>query len=276
MNWMCSILILVFVMSVSGGALSLAWKLLLPFLQSRADACRVYTLLKSTVWGYLLPVPVLLKELQPGYCSLCSTYAFAGVFLLFDIWCAGMVWAVVRILFLRRHLKWILQAKIPVSREEEDFLRKLTHHMGIRRRMRICRCYRAPSPCICGILKPMIILPVTAFKKEELEMILYHELVHLKKRDELWKMVFEMMGVIFWFMPSARVMKRELSRWAEAECDELCCRRYPVRKYFGQMMEMLAGDQASSFRRGDTSINGKGEFYWRVTNIVKNREKETS
>ena len=64
-------------------------------------------------------------------------------------------------------------------------------------------CTSIQSPLTFGIFKSTILLPqsVLGMTEEEQKYLLYHELVHAKHRDSLWKILAVIIATIYWFNP---------------------------------------------------------------------------
>lgn len=81
---------------------------------------------------------------------------------------------------------------------------------------------RIISPVTCGILHPRIIFPKNMdFKNtRSVEHILRHEYVHIRRFDNLWKVVMLAAVCVHWFNPLAWVMWVCFNRDMELACDE--------------------------------------------------------
>lgn len=68
-------------------------------------------------------------------------------------------------------------------------------------------------------------------------MILYHELMHYKQKDVLWRPVFALIRLLYWFNPLFGYLWKEIELWSEASCDAGCCeKKFTAKTYFGRMM----------------------------------------
>jgi beta-lactamase regulating signal transducer with metallopeptidase domain len=75
--------------------------------------------------------------------------------------------------------------------------------------VRICR--RIGEPILLGIWRPLILLPPCVLIKcrpEQLELILLHELAHIRRRDNLVLLVQRSAEVLFWFQPAIWMVSR--------------------------------------------------------------------
>lgn len=62
--------------------------------------------------------------------------------------------------------------------------------MAITKKPRLMLCKKAPSPMIIGFLKPRLVLTRDDGSDEQLRFIIRHELIHYKRRDVWFKLLF--------------------------------------------------------------------------------------
>ena len=74
-------------------------------------------------------------------------------------------------------------------------------------------------PMAYGIFHRRIVLPEIEYGEEEIDIILHHELIHHKHHDLLWKAIFMMVHITYWFHPGMKDLIRQLDQWGEAYCD---------------------------------------------------------
>jgi beta-lactamase regulating signal transducer with metallopeptidase domain len=83
------------------------------------------------------------------------------------------------------------------------------------------------GPLICGFTSPSIILPTHTLaecSREELRLILAHELAHVKRRDLIWAWLPLLAKGLFFFHPLVWLLHREWLFTQEAACDALALR----------------------------------------------------
>ena len=82
-------------------------------------------------------------------------------------------------------------------------------------------------PTVVGLLRPMILLPasvLTGLSAGELELIVAHELAHVRRYD-LWVNLLQRAAeVVLFFNPALWYLSRQISTLREYCCDELVCR----------------------------------------------------
>jgi beta-lactamase regulating signal transducer with metallopeptidase domain len=136
--------------------------------------------------------------------------------------------------------------------ESGDLLRRclaLADSLGIARRVSVGICDRLAMPVLIGIVRPLILLPpiaLSGWSAEQLEMILLHELAHLRRWDNLVNLLQRFVESLLFFHP----VVWWLSGWVRLE-RELCCDRLVVER-MGQPVayaEMLVALSGPSGRR---------------------------
>jgi len=74
------------------------------------------------------------------------------------------------------------------------------------------------SPAVYGIIKPKIILPAD-IAEADLEYILKHEGIHIRRRDNLWRVVAVVTACVHWFNPFAWLFLKNFFYDMELACD---------------------------------------------------------
>lgn len=75
-----------------------------------------------------------------------------------------------------------------------------------------------PSPCLIGVVKPMIALPLT-LPPDALKEALTHELCHYKAKDTWWALVRGVCCAVHWFNPLVWIAQRFVKADCELACD---------------------------------------------------------
>lgn len=77
------------------------------------------------------------------------------------------------------------------------------------------------SPMVLGAFYPIIVIPQTdGMPASDLSYMLEHEVVHIKRRDILYKWVVQITVCIHWFNPLVHLMAKDINRMCELSCDE--------------------------------------------------------
>lgn len=138
----------------------------------------------------------------------------AGISLLdivIGIWMAGsLVFASVHFISYSHYKRQLMKK----GRIIEDAL--ILHQMfelkcelHIRHTIQAIEYHEAESPMIIGFFRPVFVLPKEQYSSEELFFILKHELVHLKRKDVYFKLLFVTANAVHWFNPFVWIMPKE-------------------------------------------------------------------
>lgn len=157
----------------------------------------------------------------------------------FYIWLAGAVTMlfILSALYIREYRK--IREALPVEKESGEYLRKLAR---IPARVRLQVSDRLVSPVTFGIVRPKIVLPKDLLRgflppkallsgdllpevlppenDSQLKFALIHEMVHIKRADNLRKMVMLLALCVHWFNPLVWLMYFLFNRDIELSCDE--------------------------------------------------------
>ncbi len=104
---------------------------------------------------------------------------------------------------------------------EREFV-ALARRMGVRQ-VTLAGSARIDSPLVVGVLRPCVLVPVSAVVKlsrEELHMLLAHELAHVSRRDGLRSLAVELVADALFFHPIVWRMRAALEREREFACDD--------------------------------------------------------
>ncbi len=106
------------------------------------------------------------------------------------------------------------------SKERSELLTFIKTKLNIRQKVDICVCDYYGSPMLMGVTKPVIVLPRQEYNRQQLAMIISHELTHLKRFDVVYKMVLQIVKYVYWFNPLIWLMARYAEEDIELSCDE--------------------------------------------------------
>lgn len=144
-------------------------------------------------------------------------------------WLATAYWLAVAALSLRLVLG--LSGARRLAREsasisDEDMLQFVADQcqlLGIRTVPLVAYCRDVAVPTVIGVLRPTILLPfvaTTAMTTTEIETILTHELVHIRRYDQLFVLWQRIVEILFFFHPAVWLLSRRISDVREHCCDD--------------------------------------------------------
>jgi len=150
-------------------------------------------------------------------------------------WIDAMWLAGVLILSLRTVGGWIvirrlrMSALVAIPESVRITFNRLSERMGIRRRIELLGCERISGPLAMGVFRSVVLLPVSALTHltpDQLEVVLAHELAHIRRGDYLWNMIQTVVETLFFFHPAVWWLGGHLRQQRELCCDDValaCC-----------------------------------------------------
>lgn len=160
------------------------------------------------------------------------------------IWLFGTV--TVLVLHLMRYYRveyYIKKHRPPVEKQVQLVVAGIKQRLKIRGNVEVYRCYGITSPMVLGTFHKWIVLPVRDFSPESLQIVLTHELIHVRQHILTLKGVGRVLEDVFWYNPLIYIFNRKLDFWSEMACDMECCRDsekiFSVRQYFHAALELL-------------------------------------
>ena len=141
---------------------------------------------------------------------------FLGVALMF----ARLLWSA----FMMERLRAVAQPIVdgPVYKTLKETCRQLS----IKALPAIAHAERVATPKVVGLLKPTILLPtsaLTGLRTDELELILAHELAHIRRYDLWVNLLQRFVETLLFFNPAMWWLSRRVSMLREYCCDDRAC-----------------------------------------------------
>jgi TonB family protein len=112
----------------------------------------------------------------------------------------------------------------PVPLFWQETAQRLATRMGVSRRIRIHLSRAADSPLVIGWLRPVILVPASAFlhlTPEALEAVLAHEIAHVRRSDYFANLLQSVAEAILFFHPAAWWLSRHVRELREHCCDDV-------------------------------------------------------
>ena len=140
------------------------------------------------------------------------------------VWVCGIV-TVLLIWYMRwRKIYRALHRAVPVkSGREFELLRRLETLVKVRRHIPMLRSADMMEPGIFGTFHPLMLWPdrlSERLENEHIEDILVHELVHVRRQDNLTAAIHMLVEVVFWFHPMVWWIESRMLQERERACDE--------------------------------------------------------
>ena len=144
-----------------------------------------------------------------------------GVFL---IWLVGVL--VLSVLLIQRMflVKSLIAQSEPAKNRLLETLEESSKQLGIRRNIQMKLSYNASSPAVCGLFKPVILIPTNLLGKishEKFKAILIHELSHIRRKDLLINCAQTILQIVYFYNPLVWLANAIVRRIREQAVDEM-------------------------------------------------------
>jgi beta-lactamase regulating signal transducer with metallopeptidase domain len=107
---------------------------------------------------------------------------------------------------------------------------RISNSLGLRRLVLLRISSAISSPVTVGVLRAIVLLPVSAVTllgPDELEVVLAHELAHVRRADFLWNLVQTLVETLFFFHPAVWWVSARVRHERELCCDDLALKICP-------------------------------------------------
>lgn len=152
----------------------------------------------------------------------------------------------------------------------QETVTRLAAQVGVRVRVRLMVTARVAVPCVIGWLKPVILLPpaaLTGLTTLQLEMVLAHELSHIRRHDYLVNLLQVAVETLLFYHPAVRWVSRDARRERELCCDDSAVHACGDALHYAHALTDLA-----ALRSGELSpalgITG-GDLTFRVERLIR-------
>lgn len=267
----------ILVLCLSGSVLEILYFSLGYALAGKISADWKYRMMKGVILFYLVPLPFLkwfYKEVidlvfcrQPAlkwavhYYTDKSLIIYSDGRFLFNqafreqykttgIWImiamVIMTWQCMR--YLCNKVRMERLGRQVLKREDDGQIEQIRRQYSIRNKVKclVCREDYAAGNIVftTGIVRPVIFISARIQGRER-EMILNHEMVHIKRRDVLWRVLVTAVQVVHWYNPIVWLLPGEFERICEMSCDErvLQGRSDEEKKEYLEMLLTMAVDE---------------------------------
>lgn len=160
-------------------------------------------------------------------------------------WAAGVLVLSLRLLGGWLRVQQLARgARLPVPAAWLELLERSRARLGIRRRVALHLSPRVSGPSLVGWLRPVILMPLSAssgLSPRQVELVLLHELVHVRRWDYLVNLLQRLAEVVLFFHPAVWWISARIAEEREHCCDDAVVARSGVRDY---VLALLALEEA--------------------------------
>lgn len=234
------------IMSLSGSTMVGIYMLSRGLWHGKMSARLQYLFIKAAMLYYLIPLPFVKKwyvniaeYLLPkrksitqasaawaGYMVHANEKIYVNGYLKIQMFVVAL-WLMFAIMWLSYELNDYCKTRKRVSdcadriitKEESAFLERLKRQCGVKQEVTVYQDDTGGRNITFGFLKP-IILCNQKMGSPESELVLCHELIHIKNRDVWWKVLMQCVILLHWWNPVVWILYSNFERTREWSCDE--------------------------------------------------------
>ena len=185
-------------------------------------------------------------EVNQSHQTLSSSKSQLSYFLMV-VWLTGFIALIIKNIYTYVHLQKSLQDSSYLS--DNIYLTDHKH-----------------APFVFGIFTPKIYIP-QSIQKEDSDYILFHERMHIKRKDHLVKLLTYTITCIHWFNPLVWLAYCLMSKDMELSCDEAVIEKYAVQKKDYAKTLLTYACQNSKLSVSPIAF-GEGNVQERIKNIL--------
>lgn len=162
--------------------------------------------------------------------------------ILLAAWAAGVALFLLPVLIGLRQISSFRRSGLP-WRLGQQMVETLALDAGIHRHVEILLHEGLPGPMTCGVMQPVIVLPLDAenWNRENLNRAIVHELEHIRRGDSVSRCLARIAGAVYWFHPMVWIAWRKLLVEAERACDDAVLGHSEAAAYADQLVELARG-----------------------------------
>lgn len=191
--------------------------------------------------------------------------------------CGVLVWNMRREVTLFYIRKYHILVSNPDILEEQKRIQEI---LGIKKKITIFQNPYVNIPYTSGYFKKVIVLPCADYSREQIAVILYHEMTHVKKHDLFFKTLGRIVAAIQCMNPCAYLLIGLLDKWSECDCDAKAIaameEECTSKQYYKVLYDMAEEEENRKMRaslsmlvESRLSIEGRIEYMSKIKNAGK-------
>lgn len=217
--------------------------------------------------------PVYISAQEKTAVAVTASDALQLSTVLFAVWILGIVLTAFVTIF--NNIRFMSKIRSCRRKVDSELLTDLCHELAVKRIPELyCSC-RVKSPCAAGIFRQAIYIPDWEEGGDELRYIFMHELTHIKRRDNLFAVIFSAACVVYWFDPLVWIMAHISRQDRELGCDAQVMKGMSFKERQDYGMTLISVLRRQTVTGGLTCVSGmastKKEMHDRLKAIKNTR-----
>jgi len=156
----------------------------------------------------------------------------------------------------------------------EGTIKRLSKSLQLNDRVQAAFSEWVDVPCVTGFIKPIILMPISVtchLSTEEVEAVLLHELAHVKRHDYLLNFIQQVIGILLFFNPFARLVGKVINEERENCCDDMVVRVTGSPFIYAQALLKLEENKQYQWQLALAASTKKYALLNRIERIMKTK-----
>lgn len=186
------------------------------------------------------------------------------------VYCFISVWLMLYCVLGLVQLRRLRKQSEAGDKRMNRILSELSQKIGLKKPVTLSlHSSRNLSPCTFGYFKPVILLPEGAqsWPQAQIELVLLHELAHVKHGDFLRINSVRLLVAVYWFFPPLWFLLNEMKKLSEQLADDTVLNAGVNDTDYAEVL-LEAGRLHKRASAMAIAVNGNGEYYQRVMTVM--------
>lgn len=143
---------------------------------------------------------------------------------LYLLWLAGVIGLASLLIHRARRVNRLVRGASPLDRDHAEMLRDAAADLGLKRLPRLLVADGLSCPAVCGLWRPVILLPprlVPEMGTTGLRAVLLHELAHVRRGDLWVNLLQSALQALYWWHPLVWIANARMRAVREQATDEM-------------------------------------------------------
>jgi len=194
-------------------------------------------------------------------------------------WIVGSLLFSLRVVGGSFYLSLIQRDSLDFKNEWPDRLKELSHQLGINSVVRLAESARIQAPLVLGYIKPIILLPagmIAGLSTQQVEMVLVHELMHIKRHDYLVNVLQIIVESLFFFNPFVWMLSENIRKEREHCCDDAVIQHQGNAFVYAATLARLEEVRLTKVTMGVAFAENKNQLLNRIRRLMEKSVKNHS
>ncbi len=193
-------------------------------------------------------------------------------------WIAGIGAASLRLAAGWLRLQRLRASAMPAPETWQSAVDVMRRRLGIARAVRLVETRLADVPGVIGWVSPMLLFPaglLAGLPSSQVQLIVAHELAHVRRNDYLWNLVQTAIETVFFFHPAVWWLSNRVRAERELCCDDVVVAEFSDRRLYAEALMSIEQHRA----RGQANLAvaaGGGDLLARIQRLIDKPQQVSS